>query len=329
VKIRFVMSFKAAGTFREIAMRRVNGDASAGLVLFIGLVVIAIISVIVWLGGSDNVATPAGYVGYVTQGSILGSSHFMGTQTGPCSTGREWLVACTNVSVTPYSYDELFKADDGTAVLSHDKMRISFGVHVVFRIDPEKVQDFMEHYSTLQGNDTSNKIVEDAYNNFVAQRLRTFARMGIEKYDWQDLQDAGNAIQTDMFNQVKGLCENTPFDVISVVVGNMQYPQTVADSVAEAQAATQILQRKQNEIKQSQADAQKRIEDAKGIAAAMDIVNQKLTPAYLQYMAIQAQSEQVNGQNHTVIYIPTGNLGVPLTGTFNVASPAEDHTSAK
>jgi hypothetical protein len=35
------------------------------------------------------------------------------------------------------------------------------------------------------------------------------------------------------------LTQGTPFTIISVVIGNIQYPQTVADSVANKLAATQ------------------------------------------------------------------------------------------
>ena len=30
----------------------------------------------------------------------------------------------------------------------------------------------------------------------------------------------------------------------------------------------------------------------------------------------------VNSPNHTVVYIPVGSMGVPLTGTFAAAGPA-------
>ena len=41
---------------------------------------------IVWLLGSSNPYTPAGYVGYLTKGAIFGKSRFHGVQKGPTST---------------------------------------------------------------------------------------------------------------------------------------------------------------------------------------------------------------------------------------------------
>lgn len=68
-------------------------------------------------------------------------------------------------------------------------------------------------------------------------------------------------------------------------------------------------------VKVQQQKAQIQVEQAKGIAQAQDIIKSTLTPAYLQYEAIEAQKSEVNSQNHTIIYIPSGSNGVPLVTT--------------
>jgi len=77
------------------------------LVAFVFLIVLAV--PFVWLAGSANPFTPAGYVGYLTKGAVFGKSRFYGTQRGPTSAGRTWLLDVTNVSVTPYTYSEDFR----------------------------------------------------------------------------------------------------------------------------------------------------------------------------------------------------------------------------
>ena len=49
----------------------------------------------------------------------------------------------------------------------------------------------------------------------------------------------------------------------------------------------------------------------------MQIIRGQLSPMYVQHEAIEAQKAMVNSQNHTVVYIPAGPMGVPLTGTFS------------
>ncbi len=122
--------------------------------------------------------------------------------------------------------------------------------------------------------------------------------------------------------RVHELCKDTPFEVSSVVVGNIQYPREVADAVAQKLAATQELERKLTEIEIMRREKDKRIVEAEGIARAMEIVNQSLTPSYLQYEAIKAQTAMVGSPNHTTIYIPVGPMGVPLVNNLNSTSPA-------
>ena len=44
---------------------------------------------------------------------------------------------------------------------------------------------------------------------------------------------------------------------------------------------------------------------------AMDTINQKLTPLYVQYEAIQVRQKMVNSPNHTEVYIPVGPTAYP------------------
>ncbi len=68
--------------------------------------------------------------------------------------------------------------------------------------------------------------------------------------------------------------------------------------------------------------AQIRIVEAEGIARSQEIINATLTDRYLQHEAIQSQQQMANSPNHTTIYIPSGNNGIPLVKTVDdVAEP--------
>lgn len=75
------------------------------------------------------------------------------------------------------------------------------------------------------------------------------------------------------------------------------------------------IQQTQQLVKVQEQKAQIAVEEAKGIAQSQKIINDTLTPLYIQHEAIVAQKDQVNSPNHTVIYIPSGNNGVPLVTT--------------
>ena len=63
--------------------------------------------------------------------------------------------------------------------------------------------------------------------------------------------------------------------------------------------------------------AEIRIVDAEGVARAQQIINATLTDRYLQHEAIQAQEHMADSPNHTTIYIPSGQNGIPIVRTAN------------
>jgi regulator of protease activity HflC (stomatin/prohibitin superfamily) len=286
------------------------------------LVPIVLVGALIFFLGSSNPVTPAGYVGYLTRGAILGHERFIGLQTGPTSSGRGWLLHVINVSVTPYTYDEEFNGAE--TVLSSDSLKIAFRVHLVWRVRPDRVKQFVENFSTLRPNDTPDRVVEVAYRNFLREPLRTYARDEVQKYKGLEIKDNIEGIGETLTARVLKLTNDTPFEVRSVVVGNIQYPPEIVDAVSRKLAATQDLERKNTEIEITKREKEKRIIEAEGIAQATQIISQRLTGAYLQYEAIKAQQETVNSPNHTTIYIPVGPMGVPIVGNLNV-SPNVDH----
>ena len=290
-----------------------------------GFVVLAAAIVIGWFVLSSNPTTPAGYVGYVTQGAVMGKARFLGLQKGPTSYGRTWLADVVNVSITPYTYDEDFTGSNG--VLSKDNLKLQFRVHIVWQVDASRVQQFVEQFTTLQTTDSSDQMVQKAYNNFIKEPLRTYSRAEIQKYDGFDVKDNIDGVGDEIFKKIQRLTKDTPFKVTSVVVGNIQYPNMVADAVADKLAEKQRKEKADLAVLTAQAEALRKAADAKGVADAMQIINQQLTPEYIQYLAIEAQSKMVNGPNHTVVYIPSGPMGVPIAGTFSLVP--EDGAAAK
>jgi regulator of protease activity HflC (stomatin/prohibitin superfamily) len=287
------------------------------------LVPLFVLAASVWVIGSRNPYTPAGYVGYLTKGAIFGKARFYGIQRGPTSAGRVWLLDVTNVSITPYTYTEDFTRDD--AVLSRDNLKIAFRVHTVWRVDDTRVPLFMERFSTTSiGGDQEKEpdaIVKIAYGHFVREPLRTYARDEVQRRNGMEVKDALIPIGDAVLARIRAYSAGSPFVINSVVVGNVQYPEEVANAVSRKLAATQELQRKDTEIEIERKERTKREVQAQGIANAMQIIRGQLSPMYIQHEAIEAQKQMVNSPNHTVVYIPVGPMGVPLTGTFAAGDP--------
>src|SRR3989344_8369092 len=293
-------------------MRRVQFIGGVALVLLL------FFSAFVWFLGSENPVTPAGYVGYLTQGALFGQAKFYGLQTGPTSPGRTWMLKVTNVSVTPYTYSEDFTKETNKEVLTKDNLNVSFSVHVIFKVKPDRVRQFVDEFSYLKGNDTVEDIVKVAYGNFVQEPLRTYSRDEVQKHEGLKVKDNITPIGDAILQRLKILTDPTPFEISGVVVGNIQYPPEVTDAASKKLAATQTLEEKTTEILIEGKDKQKRIIQAEGIAEAMRIINARLTGTYLQHEAIEAQKLMVGSPNHTTIYLPVGPMGVPIVGTLDM-----------
>src|SRR4051794_5065799 len=308
---------RATLTDLEYSDRLQRGAAAVALAGLLGVVAI------VWVLGSTNPFTPAGYVGYLTKGAVIGHSRFYGVQRGPTSAGRTWLLDVTNVSITPYTYTEDFSREE--AVLSRDNLKIEFRVHTVWHVDDTKVPLFMDRFSTTAGRAAIEKepdaIVKVAYGNFVREPLRTFARDEVQRRNGLEVKDALIQIGDAVLARIQRYAAGSPFIVGSVVVGNGQYPGEAETAVSRKLAATQELQRKDTEIEIERKERTKREVQAQGIANAMEIIRGQLSGLYVQHEAIEAQKLMVNSPNHTVVYIPSGTMGVPLTGTFNATDP--------
>jgi regulator of protease activity HflC (stomatin/prohibitin superfamily) len=261
--------------------------------------------------GCTNPSTPAGYVGYVTKHPYTMPARFYALQTGPTSTGLGWMLEVTNISVTPNTSTEQFVGP--TAVLAKDNLHIEFQAHLLWKVEPANVRGFVEKYG-----ETGDNPLRNAYDNFIKEPFRTYTRDEVQKYDGLDIKDNIDTIGSAVQDRILKLTQGTPFTIISVVIGNIQYPDTVAQSVANKLAATQVLEQTTIEIQTAKAKAQIREAEAEGVAKAMDTINQKLTPLYVQYEAIQAQQKMVDSPNHTEIYIPVGPMGVPIVGTMKM-----------
>jgi regulator of protease activity HflC (stomatin/prohibitin superfamily) len=287
-------------------------------------IAILFIMFIAWFACSNNFETPAGYVGYVKQGAVFGEAKFLKMQRGPTSSGRIWLAEGVNVSITPYTYSERFYAKE--AILSKDNLEVGYSVHLWFKIRSTQIQEFVEGYTILELSDSSEKIVRTAYENNFKEPLRTYSRGALQSLNGLDVKNKIDSVGMELTRQMKNLAEGTPFEILKIFVGNVQYPKKVSDAVSAKLAATQLLEQKDTEIKISGKDAEKRVKDAEGIAKAMEIINSKLTAQYLQHEAIEAQKAMAGSPNHSVVYIPSGMNGIPLVGAIEMpGAPKKDY----
>ncbi len=249
------------------------------------------------VGLLSNPSTPAGHEGYVFERPrVIGEGGFRGEIQGPGNFGASlWRNEVINLDIRPNTYTEQFK------ILAKDDLNISFRFHAVINVRSGHVKTVVEEFGG-----------RNWYQRFLKESFRTFVRDAAQQYDSTDLKrnrdNMAQLVREKMDQYLKG----TPFHMVSLVVGNIDYPEIVAKAVEKKLAAHQLLAEKATQKLIAQRDAEIRVEEAKGIASSQRIINSTLTTNYLQHEAINAQLHMAESPNHTTVYIPVGTNGIPL-----------------
>jgi regulator of protease activity HflC (stomatin/prohibitin superfamily) len=257
----------------------------------------------------SNVRVSAGYASYVYSKPIVGRSMFKTVLFGPASTGLRWRLEGQRVSITPYTYSEKFEGD--SAILAKDKLPLASQAHVVWRLRPseESVRRFMEEFGGWESTNDPDKIAKESYDQFIREPFRTLTRSVVAEYNGLEVNGALQVISETIETQTRKFLGATPFEVMSVVMGNSAPPMQVIQAISTKVALQQTLEQKAVEeqiAEKSIAIGRKNGEAAGAFAAAqaqeqakaISSVNQVLTPLYIEFL----QAENIKGAER--VYVP-------------------------
>lgn len=103
--------------------------------------------------------------------------------------------------------------------------------------------------------------------------------------------------------------------IFGLLFGVKNYTRYQKRADAQNQVAVNEIQIRQTAqlVQVQKQKAQVRVEEARGIAESQRLINNTLTPLYLQHEAIQSQESQAN----KIIYVPSGAQGIPMVQTVN------------
>jgi len=262
--------------------------------------ILSMILISVIFTSCSNPHTPAGHEGFVFEvPRIFGNGGFRGVVKGPGNYGMSlWRNKIINIDVRPSTYNENLK------ILAKDDLNVTFHFHAVIRIKPGSVKKVVQDFGG-----------EKWYARYIQKPFKTFIRDSVQHYTSREIKAKRDIIATEIRNRLSNYLEKTPFNLVSLVVGNIDYPVLVTQAVEKKLAAQQLLEEKEVQKQIAQKNAQIKIEEAKGIAEAQKIINETLTANYLQHEAIMAQQNMANSPNHTTVYIPVGPNGMPIVFT--------------
>ena len=260
----------------------------------------------------SNVRVSAGYASYVYSKPIVGRSKFKQVIFGPASTGLSWRLDGQRVSTTPFTYSEKFESEN--AILGKDKLPLSSQAHIVWRLKPEvdSVQRFMEEFGGWESSEDPDKIAKESYDQFIREPFRTITRSVVAQYNGLDVNESLPVISREIETQVKTLLEKTPFEVMSVVMGNSSPPQAVIVAISAKVALNQTLEMKavEEQIAEKNIAIERKNGEAAGArfaaqsreqAKAISELSAVLDPLYIEFL----QAENIKGAER--VYLPLGS----------------------
>ncbi len=273
-----------------------------GFKYFVNIVfsILILLFIVIAVTSFTNPHAPAGYEGYVFEDPrIFGKGGSRGIVSGPGNYGVSlWRNRIINIDIRPLTYTEKFK------ILAKDDLNVSFNFHSVMSVNKGKVVEVVQKFGG-----------EKWYQRFVKEPFRTFVRDSVQEYTSRDIKASREIIAEKVNKRLSQHLKGSPFKLVTLVVGDINYPPIVAQAVEKKLAAQQLLEEKSIQKSIAQKDAEIKIEEAKGIAEAQKIINATLTANYLQHEAIKAQEKMANAPNHTTVYIPVGTNGIPIVYT--------------
>ena len=242
--------------------------------------------------GCANHHTPPGHEGYVKSQPLIGAGEFVGTQTGPTSTGWVWRQKVVNIDIRQRTYSE------DMVILTSNRLELSFRAHARIKLKKGHVRQVIE---ALGG--------ANWYRDNVQKQFRAAVRDEVQKLEPFEVKNLMRQIGDNVLVTMKGKYADTPIEFLTVDIGNIEYPEVVVRSVIRKFVTNEDNERKDVELAIAQRQIDIGIAEAQGIADAQQIIRTTLDPMFLQFEALRAIEALAESPNTTFLVMPFSKEG--------------------
>ena len=190
-------------------------------------------------------------------------------------------------------------------VRTKDGMQVEIDTTTWFKVDPAKIDVIYKEIAT-----NVNTLAE----NIIVPSLRTTVRNSIAHYTVKELYEEREIVSKKILEEASTELKKKHVILDNVLLRDIRLPEEVEKSVQLKIKAQQDAETAEFRKQRATKEAEIKVEEAKGIARAQSIINQTLTPYYLQHEAIQAYKELASSPNTTFVILPTSpnSSGMPL-----------------
>lgn len=243
--------------------------------------------------GCANHHTPAGHSGYIRSTPMVGAGEYVGTQTGPTSTGWVWRQKLVNIDVRSRTFTE----ELSTTVKGG--LRVELRAHARMRPNPDAIKLLVEE---LGGGDWYTTNVHDQFKAAVLSKIQVMAPFEIKR----EMRNIGDAVLLDL-KQRYG--KDGPLIFESVDIGDIKYPKQLVDAVVRVRVTVEDQERAKYRAAIASEGIRIGQAEAEGDAKAQEVIRKTLDPMYLQFDAVRALEDLADSKNTNFLIMPQGDSG--------------------
>lgn len=277
------------------------------------VITIASLAALLGLGACTNPEVPAGHEGYIYYKPLIFSKmEYRESLRGPASTGVSWRLYAINIDMRARSFNEHFE------LLTKDNLKVSFEVNT--RIQPKdgQVKAIVEEWGA-----------EHWYEWNVKEPLRTIVRETVTEYKATEIQLDTPDVKARIEAKISEKYAGSPFSILSVDIGDIQFPELVADAIQKKIAKAEDLKRQEFVLEKAKKEAAIAVLGALKVAEQQRIISSTLDPLYVQRKAVEVYRKLGESKNKTVFVLPNSSegTGMPLVmskGQRKVLSAADE-----
>lgn len=209
-------------------------------------------------------------------------------------------VRTQQLTMSSRSEDASPSATDQTVrTLTSEGLSVGLDITTLFRLEfelaPKLFQSIGPNYVEIVVRPAIRNAIRDVVGGYEAEALYTTARTQV-----------ANQIE----DQLRGELGERGVRIESILLRDVDLPQQITDAIERKIAAEQSIQERVFRVLEATEEANRRVEEAQGIAQANRLINESLTAAVLQDKYISALREMESG---SVVYVPTNpQTGLPV-----------------
>lgn len=239
---------------------------------------------------------PAGHKGVKVY--LLGGNK--GVDSEVLGVGRYWIGINEELYLFPvftqnYTWQDLSQQgglDQSISFQTSEGLTVYADVGISYTIDPAKVHLVFEKY---------RRGVDEITDTYLRNMVRDSINKRASELSVEDVYGKGKvALIDNVLADVRDQVADIGILVEKVYwIGEIGLPDTVIRALNAKIEATQMAMRRQNEVAQAKAEADKKVEEARGIAESMKLTNMEVTDKVLRLRELEIQQmlvERWNGQ---------------------------------